>query len=138
MEKDLWKKTRKGLKKISTEIDLCRVENILEDGMPDVNYCIEGSEGWIENKFKHKWPVREDTPVRVGMMPGQIPWLINRTQCGGRAFLFVQIGTSFLLFRGDRSILRMGELTKAEMYTRCLYHWEDKINFIKLKELLCN
>ena len=52
-EAALWRRVRKGLPG-----HLVRVENAVEAGTPDVNYCIDGAEGWIELKQLDRWPAR--------------------------------------------------------------------------------
>ena len=51
-------------------------------GVPDVNYCGGGIEGWIENKA---------TATRaVDLSPGQIGWIERRIRAGGRVFIAVR------------------------------------------------
>jgi hypothetical protein len=62
-----------------------RVENAAGSGMPDVNYCVNGVEGWVELKIAE----------RVGSKPpkltlGQVMWAEERARNRGRAFLLVR------------------------------------------------
>src|SRR5262245_12716207 len=50
-------------------------------GVPDLNYCVDGSEGWIELKKSDGWV--------VDFEPQQIAWLERRARAGGRVFVFV-------------------------------------------------
>lgn len=51
-------------------------------GVPDMNYCAGGQEGWIENKQCKGW--------RPKMRAEQIGWLLRRRRAGGRAFIAVR------------------------------------------------
>jgi hypothetical protein len=51
-------------------------------GVPDLNYCLDGVEGWIELK-------QTDANV-VDIRPEQIAWAERRTRAGGRVLLAVR------------------------------------------------
>jgi hypothetical protein len=51
-------------------------------GVPDVNYCCDGSEGWIELKKSDGWV--------VDFEPAQIAWIERRLRAGGRVFVLVR------------------------------------------------
>jgi hypothetical protein len=59
--------------------DFVGVETTTTRGLPDVNYCLDGVEGWIEMKL-----VRG---LRVAIRPEQVGWIERRLARGGRAFL---------------------------------------------------
>lgn len=63
-------------------------------GVPDVNYCVDGCEGWIEFKLTSgDW---------VKVRPEQVAWLEQRTRAGGRCFLMVRRKTQQLwIFAGS-------------------------------------
>lgn len=66
-----------------------RVENVLLPGVPDVNYCINGVEGWLELKCP---PVKANEQTSVfggahGLSPVQMAWALSQAQAGGRCFL---------------------------------------------------
>lgn len=66
-----------------------RVENVLLPGVPDVNYCINGAEGWLELKCP---PVKANEQTAVfggahGLSPVQMAWALSQAQAGGRCFL---------------------------------------------------
>ena len=70
-----------------------RVENGLVDGMPDVNYCLAGCEGWIEIKCP-ALPARDTTPLLGGgdnhpLSVGQANWMLKQSRARGRAWLFI-------------------------------------------------
>ncbi len=51
-------------------------------GVPDVNFCHDGIEGWIEFKATKAWAVQ--------VRPGQVAWIERRARAGGRVFLAVR------------------------------------------------
>jgi hypothetical protein len=102
-EHNLWTRTREGLKSVEAGIDLSRVENMVEAGMPDVNFCVgPGIEGWIELKWCEHVPKRFDTPVfkTGGLRDAQIVWIHKRVKRGGRVFIFCQVGEGLALLHG--------------------------------------
>lgn len=64
-------------------------------GCPDTNACERGVEVWVENKIIHG---RKVGKVR----PSQVAWMTERTQHGGRCFIFAVTpdGRTFYLFDG--------------------------------------
>lgn len=55
-------------------------------GAPDINWCIDGREWWIELKVeRHKG----DKPLISLLRPTQIAWHIRRVQAGGKVMLVV-------------------------------------------------
>lgn len=53
-------------------------------GVPDMNYCLEGRDGWIENKFTEAWALQHP------LSPEQVAWIERRNRVGGRALLAVR------------------------------------------------
>jgi hypothetical protein len=51
-------------------------------GVPDLNYCLEGVEGWIEAKQTSGWA--------VAITPEQVGWAERRLRHGGRVLLAVR------------------------------------------------
>ena len=56
-EAAMWTSARTALVK-SYKDDACRVENPAWPGTPDVHWCMEGHEGWLELKHMERWPVK--------------------------------------------------------------------------------
>jgi hypothetical protein len=48
-------------------------------GIPDINYCCRGVEGWIEAKAASHW--------RIKFQTGQVGWIERRLDHGGRVFI---------------------------------------------------
>lgn len=73
-------------------MDRCdRIENIVGVGNPDVNYCIEGIEGWIEIKAP-KEPVRAYTPLfgsNHRLSQDQKNWFLRQKNCGGKGYVLI-------------------------------------------------
>lgn len=55
---------------------------LLGRGIPDMEYCYRGAQGWVENKKTDAWA--------VDVRPEQVAWLLRRRRAGGRAFLAVR------------------------------------------------
>jgi hypothetical protein len=90
-ETSLWDwlgKARRGLELLQME----RVENALGRSHPDVDGCWMGGAFKIELKTAAR-PARPTTPVRFKFQPGQSRWLRRRWQCGGAAWLLLQVGS---------------------------------------------
>lgn len=75
-EQGMWKYLRKRLLAWGHFV---RVENDVEVGMPDVNFCIDGREGWLELKV---WP-RE-------LERTQVVWALQRTAARGYVRVLVK------------------------------------------------
>jgi len=93
-----------------------RIEDGCSLGIPDINFCYEGMDTWIEAKCLQEWPKREKTGVRVTLRPEQVLWLEDRVNAGGRAFVCVQVARDVMLFPGDFAAgLKAGAFDKSEM-----------------------
>jgi hypothetical protein len=51
-------------------------------GVPDLNFCCQGIEGWIELKATRAW--------RVIVSPEQVGWIERRIRQNGRVFIAVR------------------------------------------------
>lgn len=91
LEASSWTWMRDGIKRVVPHFALLeRIENGVHIGTADVNYCIRGSEGWIEMKAV-ELPKREGTPVlgRKGLNKDQVNWAIERFQVRSRTWVFI-------------------------------------------------
>ncbi len=66
-------------------------------GVPDLNYCFRGTEGWIELKRR--------VGNRVALSPEQIAWIERRGRAGGRVFVAVRKNGLFWLYKGANARL---------------------------------
>jgi hypothetical protein len=79
-----------------------RIENGLLPGMPDVNYCLASTEGWIEIKSPTE-PKRPDTALFGSNHPvgvDQANWFLKQRLAGGRAFLYIATNRRLILMDG--------------------------------------
>ena len=113
--------TWKRLRNVLRDVHVSRVENLTEDGMPDVNGCHEGCEFWIELKQLDEWPKRKSTKVKVGMRESQLRWIAARGKAGGNVHVLAQVADMYLLFWW-KSVGRLYEgMTREELYKEALY-----------------
>lgn len=86
--------------------------------MPDVNYCIEGAEGWIELKVAS---IRRDPTAavfgvtRYGMNRDQINWHIRQYQSGGRSFILIRFPHALFMLPG-RVAMNVNSYTYQKMW----------------------
>jgi hypothetical protein len=87
-----------------------RVENAFGSGMPDVNYCVQGHEGWIELKARERWPRLPTDPVVLAhYTPEQRRWARRRVRAGG---------TVWWLLRADMEHVLLPGMVAADLYDR--------------------
>lgn len=119
-ESSLWQWLSRGL---SSRGHLVRIESpTTGDGISDVNYCLDGHEGWIELKHADR-PKREKTVVfksQRGLTGEQISWILYRKRCGGRAFVLIQLGDRRLLIDGKYAA-RVNLSTSSELEALSLW-----------------
>lgn len=107
----------------------------LNRGVPDVNYCYNGVEGWVENKGT------EDG--RFKFRPEQRGWIIDRSRHGGIVYVAVRMKTmatdTLLLYDGESlaratESMNINRLTShmIEVYFGGPTHW----NWQKITSLL--
>jgi hypothetical protein len=72
-----------------------RIENLVDEGTPDVEGCIEGTHIWIEMK-SCKRPARETTPIRPETRLSQSIWHMERTAAGSvHHWVLIQVGDAY-------------------------------------------
>ena len=95
LEKALWQRVRKGgvaLKLLGHRVMLTRVENMVDEGTPDVEGCINSAQVWVELKSCAR-PARASTPVRPKSRPSQSDWHRERTAAGSHHhYVLMQVG----------------------------------------------
>lgn len=103
-EDGMWTALRPALDAMG--LDPVRVENVLGEGTPDVNYV----GGWIELKHLDAWPKRSDTVVHFERFTVfQKEFLRRRWWAGEATWLMVRVGPELLLFSGfDAPAVRQG------------------------------
>jgi len=80
-----------------------RVENIVIKGMPDINFCSEGVECWIEMKAIIE-PVRETTRAFTGhshnLTLAQRNWMLSQKNAKGNCYILIETDKRWLLIDG--------------------------------------
>lgn len=113
-ESNMWK----ALKPLFEDngLDAHRIENKIELGTPDVNYL----HGWIELKWKSKWPARGGVLAVPHFTALQRRWLCRRQDAGGRAFVLLKVNKEWILFEGSTGAKTLGYLQKDELLKHAL------------------
>lgn len=127
-EASLWQRVRAGL---SAYGHLQRIETGVtgDAGVPDINYCFGGREGWLELKHGIA-PARASTSVfksQRGLDPSQIEWLMYRWKCGGRAFILTQLGSELLLHHAAEAT-RFNSYNLSQLRATTLFYHTGPMN----------
>lgn len=89
-----------------------RIENMVGRGMPDVSYCIQGFEGFIENKWRDSWPRNPEVIVTLRHFTAQQRiWIGDRVKAGGTVHVLLGVGNpirDWLLFEGGWAVDHLG------------------------------
>lgn len=119
-EAAVWETLRAALVQ-SPKDDAIRVENPAHPGTPDVSWCMNGIEGWLELKHLPHWPKRADTIVRIDhFTPQQRVWLRRRHLAGGRVHLLLKAEAEWLLFTGIVAANHVGKLPREELREKAI------------------
>ncbi len=125
---------RKNLCDRLKKLDAIAVENPARPGTPDVNFI----GGWIELKWLRHWPKRVGTPVKLDhpLLSGQKVWIRRRNRRGGRAWVMLQCGREWLLFKGDAACDFLGTSTRQELYRHVYHVWRTGLDADELIAIL--
>ena len=75
-----------------------RIENPFYKGIPDVNYLMNGVEGWIELKYVKSFPKKELTPVSIPhYTKEQKMWHKVRYDAGGNTAIILQVDKYYFI-----------------------------------------
>lgn len=125
-EANLWKWLREQARPLiaAKKLHICRVENWVTPGYPDVEGCLSGRGFHLELKGTLR-PARPATRVTTKFQPGQKPWLKRRWAAGGSCFVLLRVGVGRevkrYLFRGDQ-LSTVGEVPESELNRISLIH----------------
>lgn len=120
------------------------VENGLGAGMPDINYCMFGCEGWVEIKCP-TIPARVTSALfgsshQLGIE--QSNWFLRQAAAGGRAYLFIAT-REILMLVGSALVERhsvFNKLPLAEFKTQALWQAPipviEQARWVKLRGIL--
>lgn len=101
-------------------LDPKRVENVLANGHPDVDY----THGNIELKHISGFPKRSDTPVNLPLFTAeQQAWLAGRWASGGNAWLLTRVGKEWFLFDGWTAIQVRKGITALDWSLLAAFHY---------------
>ncbi len=110
---------RRKVIKALKPLDAVAVENPANPGTPDVNYV----EGWLELKWKERWPPMGGVLRIPHFTPQQKIWLRRRSRKGGCAYLLLNVAKDWLLFDGEDASIAIGEGTKDELFSIAIRTW---------------
>lgn len=114
-EQELWRCIERAAWAAGPGVHIVRVENSLEWGFPDLDFCIAGYAGKLELKANRAWPKNPDAIVPCrGFTPQQRLWLARRVIAGGAVGLLWVIGWDILLFTEDFGCI--GTSTRDALY----------------------
>lgn len=86
-------------------------------GIPDLNYCCNGIEGWVELK------AGPDLEVRAT----QVMWMEDRVSAGGFPLFLVKWGDVFMVVPGNEAQSMRDDPSYENIMSRCSTVWDDKI-----------
>ncbi len=116
-----------------------RMENLVAIGTPDVNFCWDGVNGWIELKYVSRWPKQDFNIIteRLWKMEQRL-WALRRIRAGGKCFLFVQVEREYLLFDSDilNTPLVLETCSKEKLISIALAYWINSIDVGEFKNAL--
>lgn len=114
-EKQVWRILQKHFKECGARAH--RIENLMREGCPDVNYCLDGVEGWIEIKCP-TLPKRAST-ILFGsnhkLSQQQKNWFKEQIDAGGRCHVLIVTGLNWLLIEGKNADA-INDLTYGELF----------------------
>lgn len=137
-EKKDYHKFRAHIIHPSDRID--RLENLVTFGMPDVNYCFDGVEGWIEIKSPVE-PKRSTTALFSGnhkFSQNQKNWFIRQLKAGGLAFALICTDKRWILIDAN-TVENANEMTVSELLQKSVWCSDSKsIYWESLRKALRN
>ncbi len=95
-----------------------RIENIVGFGTPDVNFCIEGVEGWIEIKSPEE-PKRASSKLFAGkhkLNQDQKNWFLKQKNAKGRGYVLICTDKRWMLIDGCKYGDQINDMTVEELY----------------------
>lgn len=104
-----------------------RVENVCGSGNPDINFCSEGVECWIEMKSP-KEPVRKTSKLfgdNHPLLQTQKNWFLRQKNAKGRAYILIATDKRWMLIDGCRYGDEVNNMTVTQL-TKRAYWWAMK------------
>ena len=115
-----------------------RIENIMVTGMPDINYCMRGVDGWIELKSP-KEPKRETTALfsqNHKVTQEQKNWFLQQRNAGGSAYFLIATDKRWMLIHGNWAD-SINEMTVNELVNVSMWHEYRPVKKPSWSELRC-
>jgi Holliday junction resolvase len=120
-EKAFWQQIKRALPYVHWQ----RIETGTGQGVPDVNGCIGGDEFWLELK------IAQGNKVKI--TPGQIAWLMQRIDAGGKAWIIVKKKEQIFIYNGYQGsfLLDSGLKLQPEATMNKPFDWEDFLRIVR-------
>lgn len=99
-----------------------RIENIVGDGTPDVNCCIQGNEFWLETKSPRE-PKKPGTPLfgsNHKFSQEQKNWFLAQRNAKGKGGLFIYTDKNIFLVKQE-FVDCINEMTVDEIRSAALW-----------------
>lgn len=98
-----------------------RVENAFGSGMPDVTFCVQSAEGWLELKSRDRWPGGAlGAPVTLPHYTAeQRRWARRRALAGGRVRWLLRVAAPV------HEYVLLGGVAAAHLYEHGAPSYED-------------
>lgn len=97
-------------------------------GAPDIQYCCDGVEGWIELK------AGDDLEVRAS----QVSWMREHVRAGGNPLILIQISDMFLVVHGSRAKSLRMDSSPENLRKQASLVWQNKIDRKELMYVMRN
>ena len=118
-----------------------RVENVVVNGMPDVNFCAEGVECWLEIKSPTE-PKRASTPLfgsNHKISQDQKNWMLRQFRAGGNAWILIATDRRWMLIPGSVAD-QVNSMAVDALLAVSFWHTtkpvKDKTQWKKLRDVL--
>ncbi len=100
-------KFRDGMKKAFPSIHWQRIECWQSLGVPDINFCLQGQDYWVESKW---CPSKTGKVFSHKLTADQCAWALARSRAGGSAWILARRVDVFRLYDGRdaRSVVDHG------------------------------
>ena len=103
----------------------------------ELNFLIDGNEGWLELKYMPEYPKKDYTEIKVPhFTKEQKLWHDARYKNKGRTMVLIQVDSDYFIFKKERINL-LGSLTKKSMFKFANKSWKNRIDFKELRKELC-
>lgn len=137
-EKNDYQILRKNMPKRMDRLE--RIENVAGTGTPDVNFCSEGVECWIEMKSSIE-PRRNKSLLFASnhkLSQVQKNWFLQQRNAGGRCYILIATDKRWMLIDGKYAD-GINKMTVTQLWENSLWGWMrpvSKDNWDALRSVL--